>query len=167
VTIVPKGSNDRKNVTVPLTDSGDGRTIIGFIPVDGGVHADVGYNLPVTVNVSTGEISGPSAGLAFTLTLIDELTPGDLTGGHKVAATGTINLDGSVGDIGGLHQKTVAVKEAGADYFLVPKDQEQEAIDEAKGSSLKVIGVSTVAEALQVLKSIGGDLSGIPTQPTA
>jgi PDZ domain-containing protein len=167
VTIVPKGSSDRKDVTVPLTDSGDGRTIIGFVPVNGGVHDDVGYKLPVTVNVSTGEISGPSAGLAFTLTLLDELTPGDLTGGKKVAATGTINLDGSVGDIGGLRQKTVAVKEAGASYFLVPKAQEQTAIDEAEGSSLKVIGVSTVAEALQALESIGGDVSGLPKPPTA
>ena len=63
--------------------------------------------------------------------------------------------------------KTVAVKEAGASYFLVPKNQEQTAIDEAKGSSLKVIGVSTVAEALKVLEGLGGDVSGIPKQQTA
>jgi PDZ domain-containing protein len=167
LTIAPKGSSRTKDVTVTLTESTDGRTIIGFIPVNGGVHADVGYKLPVTVTVRTGEISGPSAGLAFTLTLLDELSPGDLTGGKKVAATGTINIDGSVGDIGGLHQKTVAVRQAGASYFLVPKDQENEAIDAAKGSSLKVIGVSSVDEALQALKGIGGDLSGIPPAKAA
>ncbi len=167
ITIVPKGSSQRKDVTVTLSGSSDGRTIIGFIPVNGGVHDDVGYRLPVTVKVSTGEISGPSAGLAFTLTLLDELTAGDLTGGRKVAATGTINIDGTVGDIGGLHQKTVAVKEAGASYFLVPKDEEQEALDEAKGSSLKVIGVTSVNDAIDVLKSIGGDVSGIPPAPAA
>jgi PDZ domain-containing protein len=99
--------------------------------------------------------------------MIDELTPGDITGGHKIAATGAINLDGSVGDIGGLHQKTVAVKAAGADYFLVPADQVKEAADEAKGSSLKVIPVHTVDEALTALANLGGDVSGIPAPPAA
>jgi PDZ domain-containing protein len=167
VTIFPKGSDDKKDVTVTLTTSEDGRTIIGFIPVDGAVHDDVTYRLPVDVTITSGEISGPSAGLAFTLTLLDELTPGDLTGGKKIAATGEIGLDGSVGNIGGLRQKTVAVKNAGASYFLVPKDQVQQALDEAEGSPLKVIGVSTVDEALQALANIGGDVSAIPPAPSA
>jgi PDZ domain-containing protein len=167
LTIYPKGSSEQKDVTVTLTGSDDGRTIIGFIPVDGGVHSDVTYRLPVDVQITSGEISGPSAGLAFTLTLLDELTPGDLTGGRKVAATGEIHLDGSVGSIGGLRQKTVAVKKAGASYFLVPKAQVQEAEKEAKGSSLQVIGVGTVDEALQALARIGGDVSGIPAAPSA
>jgi Lon-like protease len=167
VTIYPNGSKEKKDVTVPLTSASDGRTIIGFIPVDGGIHDDIGYNLPVTASISSDQIGGPSAGLAFTLTMIDELTPGDITGGHKVAATGAINIDGSVGDIGGLRQKTVAVKAAGADYFLVPADQVKDAADEAKGSSLKVIPVHTVDEALTVLANLGGDVSGIPAPPAA
>jgi PDZ domain-containing protein len=167
VTIFPKGSDQKKDVTVTLTSSDDGRTIIGFVPVAGAVHDDVTYRLPIDISITSGEISGPSAGLAFTLTLLDELTPGDITGGKKVAATGEIELDGSVGNIGGLRQKTVAVKNAGADYFLVPKDQMQQAVDEAKGSSLKVIGVATVEEALQALAGIGGDVSGIPPAPTS
>jgi PDZ domain-containing protein len=167
VTIVPTGSQERKDVKVPLTTSTDGRTIIGFIPVEGGVHEDIGYQLPVTATISSDEIGGPSAGLAFTLTLLDQLTPGDITGGRKIAATGAINLDGSVGNIGGLRQKTVAVKEAGASYFLVPADQIEEAQTEARGSSLKVIGVHTVDEALTVLAGLGGDISGIPAVPAA
>jgi len=167
VTIYPNGSKEKKDVTVPLTSASDGRTIIGFIPVDGGIHDDIGYNLPVTASISSDQIGGPSAGLAFTLTMIDELTPGDITGGHKVAATGAINIDGSVGDIGGLRQKTVAVKAAGADYFLVPADQVKDAADEAKGSSLKVIPVHTVDEALTVLANLGGEVSGIPAPPAA
>ena len=167
VTIYPNGSKEKKDVTVPLTSASDGRTIIGFIPVDGGIHDDIGYVLPVTASISSDQIGGPSAGLAFTLTMIDELTPGDITGGHKVAATGAINIDGSVGDIGGLRQKTVAVKAAGADYFLVPANQVKDAADEAKGSSLKVIPVHTVDEALTVLANLGGDVSGIPAPPAA
>ena len=167
VTIYPKDAKEKKDVTVTLTSATDGRTIIGFVPVDGAIHDDIGYNLPVTASISSDQIGGPSAGLAFTLTMIDELTPGDITGGHKIAATGAINLDGSVGDIGGLHQKTVAVKAAGADYFLVPADQVKEAADEAKGSSLKVIPVHTVDEALTALANLGGDVSGIPAPPAA
>ncbi len=167
VTIYRKGSTEKKDVTVTLTSATDGRTIIGFIPVDGAIHDDIGYNLPVTTSISSDQIGGPSAGLAFTLTMIDELTPGDITGGHRIAATGAINLDGSVGAIGGLHQKTVAVKAAGADYFLVPADQVKEAADEAKGSSLKVIPVHTVDEALTALANLGGDVSGIPAPPAA
>jgi PDZ domain-containing protein len=165
VTIFPKGSSEEQDVTVTLTSSSDGRTIIGFVPVDGGVHEDVGYKLPITTDITSDQIGGPSAGLAFTLTLLDQLTPGDLTAGRKIAATGAIKLDGSVGSIGGLRQKTVAVKEAGAQYFLVPAGQMQEAVDEAKGSSLTVIGVRTVDEALQALAELGGDLSGIPNAP--
>jgi PDZ domain-containing protein len=167
VTIVRAGSDERTDVEVPLTTSTDGRTIIGFIPVEGGVHEDVGYELPVTATISSDEIGGPSAGLAFTLTLLDQLTPGDITGGHKIAATGAINLDGSVGNIGGLRQKTVAVKNSGASYFLVPADQVEEAELEARGSPLEVIGVSTVDEALTVLAGLGGDISGIPAPPAA
>ena len=167
LTIVPDGSEERKDVTVTLTESSDGRTIIGFIPVDGAIHEDVGYVLPVTASIGSDEIGGPSAGLAFTLTLLDQLTPGDITGGKKIAATGSINLDGSVGNIGGLRQKTVAVKRAGASHFLVPAEQVEEAEREAQGSSLEVIGVQTVDEAVAVLAELGGDVSGIPAPPAA
>jgi PDZ domain-containing protein len=167
LTIYPKGSDHTEDVPVTLTSSTDGRTIIGFVPVEGAVHEDIRYELPVQATITSDQIGGPSAGLAFTLTLLDELTPGDLTGGRRIAATGSINLDGSVGNIGGLRQKTVAVKAAGADTFLVPADQVEEAQREARGSSLRVIGVHTVDEALTVLGELGGDLSGIPAPPAA
>jgi PDZ domain-containing protein len=167
LTIYPKGAEDTEDVPVTLTSSTDGRTIIGFVPVAGAVHDDVRYELPVTATITSDQIGGPSAGLAFTLTLLDELTPGDLTGGRRIAATGSINLDGSVGNIGGLRQKTVAVKDVGADYFLVPADQVEEAELEARGSSLRVIGVQTVDEAITVLGELGGDVSGIPAPPAA
>ena len=74
-------------------------------------------------DIDTDQIGGPSAGLAFTLALLDELTPGDLMGGVKVAATGTIGEDESVGAIGALAQKAVAVKAAGVKVFWYQRDK--------------------------------------------
>ena len=84
-------------------------------------------------------MSGPSAGLAFTLTIIDKLSPGDLTGGKNVAVTGTIELDGTVGEVGGVPQKTAAAIDAGAKLFLVPSAEVREAKARA-GSAMKVVG---------------------------
>ncbi len=84
------------------------------------VTKDLKLDFPVDVKIDPGAVSGPSAGLAFTLTIIDELTPGSLTGGKKVAVTGTMDLGGNVGEVGGVPQKTAAALDAGAKLFLVP-----------------------------------------------
>ena len=133
------------------------RAIIGFIPADTRT-----VQLPFEVGIDTDQIGGPSAGLAFTLALLDELTPGDLMGGVKVAATGTIEEDESVGAIGALAQKAVAVKAAGAKVFLVPKGQSEEELADARravGSSVRIEPVANLTEALAILESLGG--SGI------
>lgn len=113
------------------------------------------FQLPFQVGVSSAGIGGPSAGLAFTLGIIDELSSGDLTGGKTVAATGVINLNGTVGDVGGVAQKTVAVRQAGASVFLVPT-QEYRAAESKAGPHLRVVAVATVAQALSVLEGLGG-----------
>ncbi len=103
-------------------------------------------------------------GLAFTLALIDQLSPGQLTGGRDVAVTGTIGLDGSVGAIGGLAQKVSAVHQNGVKVFLVPASQSelsdpeqmQTLIDAGRGE-VKIIPVATLDEALAVLEDLGGD----------
>ena len=130
------------------------RTIIGFIPFD-----TRRIELPFTVDIDTGSIGGPSAGLAFTLTLIDELSPGELTGSRPVAVTGTINLDGSVGAIGGLRQKASAVDQTGIDVFLVPAAQGEDDIEAARQAApdLEIIPVATLNEAIEVLVALGGD----------
>jgi PDZ domain-containing protein len=143
-------------VTVELTSSPDepDRTIVGFLPFD-----TQRVELPFELDIDTGAIGGPSAGLAFTLTLIDELTPGELTGGQNVAVTGTIELDGSVGAIGGLRQKASAVAQAGVDVFLVPAAQGEEDIERARlagGDGLRIIPVANVDEALAALEELGG-----------
>ena len=76
---------------------------------------------PFTVKIDLDEIGGPSAGLMFTLGIIDKLRPADLTGGKIIAGTGTIDDDGNVGPIGGIPQKLVGAKEAGARSSSCPR----------------------------------------------
>jgi PDZ domain-containing protein len=121
------------------------------------------FDRPVKITIDPQGIGGPSAGLAFVLAIMDQLRPGELTGGHKVAVTGTINIDGTVGDVGGVVQKTAAVRRAGAEYFLVPPGEFADATAHA-GSKLKVIKVASVDEALSALGRLGGDLASL--QPT-
>jgi PDZ domain-containing protein len=121
--------------------------------------------LPFDVTIDPGNIGGPSAGLAFTLGVIDQLSAGDLTGGRTIAATGTIEPDGSVGDVGGVVQKTAAVRQAGAVAFLVPPGEYADALKHA-GPKLKVMKVTSLEQALNALKGLGGDVS-LPPVPAA
>jgi PDZ domain-containing protein len=121
--------------------------------------------LPVDVSIDPGNVGGPSAGLAFTLGVINNMTGSDLTGGRTVAVTGTIEPDGKVGDVGGVAQKTAAVRKSGAAAFLVPPGEYNDAVKRA-GRRLKIIKVATLEEALNALRSIGGDLSALP-KPSA
>ncbi|MGH9092914.1 MAG: S16 family serine protease [Acidimicrobiales bacterium] len=127
------------------------------------VTTNVAYRYPFPVGIDTSQIGGPSAGLAMTLTIIDKLYGGDVTGGRTVAATGTIDPLGYVGPVGGVPQKTVAVERAGATAFLVPPAEYRTA--EAKAvPSLHVYPVATLAQALSVLHRLGGE---VPPRPSA
>ena len=117
-----------------------------------------------SIRLDSGDITGPSAGLAFTLTAIDLLSQGNLIGDLKVAVTGSVEVGFSaarVRDIGGVAQKTTAVRQAGYDVFLVPKGNNYDEALAAAGDDLLVVGVDTVGEALAVLACLGGD----PVQP--
>jgi len=130
------------------------RTIIGIVPADTRT-----VDVPFEVDISTDSIGGPSAGLAFALALLDELTPGNLMGKAAVAATGTIAEDGTVGAIGALRQKAVAVERSGAEVFLVPQSQTPDEIASARaaaGSGLTIVPVGTLDEALDALAKYGG-----------
>jgi PDZ domain-containing protein len=148
-------------VTVELSAAPDepDRTIVGFVPFD--TRAIV---LPFEVDIATGDIGGPSAGLAFTLALIDELSPGALTGPQDVAVTGTIDLNGDVGAIGGLAQKVSAVHQNGFRFFLVPASQSElttpegrQRLEDAGRGEVEIIPVATLDEALAALEELGGD----------
>lgn len=120
-------------------------------------QSEVSYSLPLHVSVDVGNIGGPSAGLAMTLGLMNVLSNGQLTGGHRVAATGTIAVNGAVGAVGGVAQKAVAVRRAGAQVFLVPPANLASALSQA-GPHLKVMAVSTLGQALHDLARLGGKI---------
>jgi PDZ domain-containing protein len=114
----------------------------------------VRHQLPVTVDIDTQRVSGPSAGLAFALAIVDQLSPGNLTGGKNVAVTGAILEDGSVGIVGGVEQKAVTARRAGAKLMIVPRDEVADARSRAGG--MKVVGVDTIDDALRALERAGG-----------
>lgn len=109
--------------------------------------------LPFWVDIDSGIVGGPSAGLMYTLAIIDVLTPGDLTGGRIVAGTGTIDTDGNVGGIGGVRQKVVAAEAAGAEVMLVPESNHEAALT-APRTDLELVPVATVGDALEFLESL-------------
>ena len=126
--------------------------------------SDLTFDFPYEVDLESDRIGGPSAGLAFTLEIIDILTEGELTGGRRVAVTGTIELDGSVGEVGGVVQKTAAVEDAGIDLFLVPAG-ELAAAREAAGDGLRVEAVETIDDALRILAELtGGNGLALPAE---
>jgi Lon-like protease len=122
------------------------------------------YDMPFAIGINSDQIGGPSAGLAWTLGILNSLSGGHLTGGRIIAASGTIDPDGSVGDVGGVAQKTVAVERAGATVFLVPKVELS--VAESKATpDLKVFGVTSLDQALKDLQSLGGRLGSAAAGP--
>ena len=107
--------------------------------------------LPVRVSIDAGNVSGPSAGLAFALDVVQELGK-NVDHGHKVAATGELSLDGRVGEIGGIKQKTIGAREAGVDVFLVPTANAAAARKYAHG--LRIIPVKNFQQALRALATL-------------
>jgi PDZ domain-containing protein len=162
LTVEPASGSRPRDVELALGADPDDtdRAIIGIEVTGRGID----FDFPVAVTIDTGDVGGPSAGLAFTLAIIDDLTPGDLTGGHDVAVTGTISPDGSVGPVGGTGQKAAAVRAQGYDVFLVPSDDYKAA--EQHGGDVEVIAVDTLDEALAALADLGGNVDDLP-QPAA
>ncbi len=121
-----------------------GRTIIGV-----GIAPNAKITLPLKVSIDLGRVGGPSAGLAFGLDILEELGK-NVDHGLKVAATGELGLDGTVGPIGGVKQKTFGAKQAGVDVFLVPAgDNAREA--KRYAGDLRIIPVESFRQALRAL----------------
>ena len=111
--------------------------------------------LPLEIKIDAGKISGPSAGLMFVLEIMNQLEERDLTAGHKIAGTGTINLKEEVGAIGGVRQKVKAAEKVGAEYFFVPRENYEEAREAAE--KITLVAVSTLTEALLFLEDLTGE----------
>lgn len=130
-------------------------------PCGGGEEPLVGVslinNFPIDVRITSGGISGPSAGLMWALGLYDLLTPGDLAGGRTIAGTGVIGVDGRIRPIAGIGEKIAAAAEAGASVFLVPR-RNLEAARAAGDRGMELISVRSFDEALEVLGEL--DLPG-------
>ncbi len=125
----------------------NGRAIIG-IQVEQSAEID----LPIDVDIDLGGVGGPSAGLAFSLEVLEQLGR-DVDRGYRVAATGEIELDGGVAPIGGIKQKTLGAKEAGIEVFLVPAGENaKEARRNANG--LRIIAVESFQQALRRLATL-------------
>ncbi len=152
-----------RTVTVRLGSRklGAGRGDGPYLGVELAISRQERFKLPVAVSIYSGNIGGPSAGLAFTLGILDELTSGRLTAGRTVAATGTIRIDGTIGEVGGVAQKTVAVERGGASIFIVPAGEVAQARSHANGH-LEVLGVKTLAQAVGDLMRLGGRLGPRP-----
>jgi PDZ domain-containing protein len=117
------------------------------------------FKVPFSVQIDSKSVGGPSAGLAFTLGIVDVLTPGSLTGGRPVAITGTIELDGTVGPIGGIRQKTFLAERAGMELFIVPTAEAEEA--KRYAGTMKVVGVDDLDGALRALADNGGSVDSV------
>jgi PDZ domain-containing protein len=108
---------------------------------------------PVDVEIDSQNIGGPSAGMMFTLEIMNQLSEDDLTKGHRIAGTGTIAQEGEVGAIGGIRQKVFGAIRAGAEYVLVPAANFPEASD-AAGDDIEVVSIATIDDALDFLASL-------------
>jgi PDZ domain-containing protein len=123
------------------------RAIIGI-----NVSQDANIKLPLEVNIDLGNVGGPSAGLPFALQIYKVLG-NDVDRGRRVAATGEIQLDGSIGPVGGIKQKTYGVRSAGADVFLVPAG-ENAATARRYAGGMRVIPVESFELALHALRTL-------------
>ena len=138
-------------------------------PQEGTTGSLLGLSLKISVDSKVdatfglSDVGGPSAGMMFALGVVDEITPGALTGGKDISGTGTIDINGQVGPIGGIQQKMAGARKAGSTYFLAPASN----CDEVKGhepKGMQVFAVGTLHEAVTATEAIAsGDTSGLAT----
>lgn len=147
ITVLHEGAE--KTMRVTLAQGPHSERSKGFIGIKLAERAAVPFDVDVTLD----EVGGPSAGMMFSLAIVDRLTEGSLTGGRTIAGTGTIDPGGNVGRIGGISFKLVAAKEAGAEVFLVPAGNCATAAETAP-DGLKLIKVGTLDDAVNALKDL-------------
>lgn len=158
VTLEVERDGETVVVEVGTVESDDGVAQVGIGLID-----NVDFDFPFDVTIDTGRVGGPSAGLAFTLAVLDQLTEGELTGGKVVAVTGAIDAEGEVQQVGGVEQKAVAARRAGAELMIVPLGEADPA--RAHAGDMRVVAVRDLADALVALDSLGGNALALPRAP--
>lgn len=134
-------------VTGTAGEEGARRAVIGV------VTKEIPIDVPFDVTIALADVGGPSAGLMFTLGILEKLGPESLTGGRYIAGTGEIDADGSVGPIGGISQKLIAARRQGAEVFLVPAANCAEAVGNPP-AGLTLVKVGTLSQALTGLEAV-------------
>jgi Lon-like protease len=124
------------------------RAIIGVLPIQA-----LNVRLPFPIQFNLRKVGGPSAGLAFALQLLEKKGR-DIDHGYKIAATGEIQLDGSVTRIGGIKQKTIGARKSDIDVFLVPVDGDNAREAKRHAGGLRIIPVKSFQQALQALATL-------------
>ena len=152
-TITVRRGGERRRLATRTATAPDGRTVLGVV-------LDPTFTFPFTVRIQIDDIGGPSAGMMFALGIIDNLTPGELTGGRRIAGTGTIDPDGSVGPIDGIRQKMVGARRAGAGWFLAPADNCPEVLGRVP-AGLRVVKVATLHQAHAAVQGIASGGAGL------
>jgi PDZ domain-containing protein len=155
VTLGVDRSGVATDVEILTTDDGAGGSLLG-------IYLSAEFEFPVEVDIKIENVGGPSAGTMFALGIIDQMTPGALTGGEVVAGTGTLSLGGDVGPIGGITLKMYAAERDGADYFLAPAANCGEVVGNIP-DGLEVFRVATLDEARAAVEAIAaGNTSELP-----
>ncbi len=153
VTVVRDG--EEVTETFATLDDGSGTAVMG-------VYIDPEFDLPIDVTVGIDRVGGPSAGLMFSLGIMDRLTEEDELHGALVAGTGTITADGDVGPIGGIRMKMIGASDAGAEWFLAPVENCADVTGNIP-DGLHVVAVDTLEDAYEAITRIGaGDTADLP-----
>ncbi|MCD0448105.1 PDZ domain-containing protein [Actinocorallia sp. API 0066] len=154
LTVVRDGKERTETLTMAAHPKEPDKAVVGVKLADR-------YVLPIDVKMNVGDIGGPSAGLMFALGIYELLTPGSLTGGKFIAGTGTITMDGQVGAIGGIQQKMIAARDAGATVFLVPPGNCPAALDAAP-DGLRLVKAETLDSAVKSLQALQDGKGQVP-----
>jgi len=156
VTLTVRRQGEDVEVPVVTTAREDGGALIG-------VQIDPSFDFPIDVTISIDGIGGPSAGTMFALGIVDKLTPADEANGVHIAGTGTMDVTGEVGRIGGIRQKLAGARRDGATWFLAPQGNCDEVVGHVP-DGLSVVAVKTLSDAVDAMSAIGaGDGASLPT----
>ena len=167
MTTIPEGT--RVTLGVRRGDQKASAALTTIAPQEGttgsllGLSLKISVDSPVEATFGLSDVGGPSAGMMFALGVVDEITPGSLTGGKDISGTGTIDMTGQVGPIGGIQQKMAGARESGSTFFLAPASNCNE-VTGHEPEGMQVFAVNTLHEAVTATEAIAsGNTSGLAT----